>query len=50
VSQTLKKRIHAYYIVGEDPAQSDPNLPEIRETLSKNRFCRRPGYFPQQNV
>lgn len=33
-----KKRIHAYYIVGEDPAQSDPNLPEIRETLSKIDF------------
>ena len=29
-----KKRIHAYYIIGEDPAQSDPNLPEIRRTLS----------------
>ncbi len=30
-----KKQIHAYYIIGEDPAQSDPDLPEIRETLSK---------------
>ena len=29
-----KKRIHAYYIIGEDPAQSDPDLPEIRRTLS----------------
>ena len=26
------KRIHAYYIFGEDPAQSDPDLAEIRET------------------
>lgn len=30
-----KKQIHAYYIVGEDPAQSDPDLEEIRETLSR---------------
>lgn len=30
-----KKRIHAYYILGEDPAQSDPNLEEIRETLKQ---------------
>lgn len=30
-----KKQIHAYYIIGEDPAQSDPDLPEIRGTLSK---------------
>lgn len=29
-----KKRIHAYYIIGEDPAQSDPDLPEIRRPLS----------------
>ena len=33
-----KKQIHAYYIIGEDPAQSDPDLPEIRETLSKIDF------------
>lgn len=31
----IKKRIHAYYIIGEDPAQSDPNLEEIRETLKQ---------------
>ncbi len=30
-----KKRIHAYYIFGEDPAQSDPDLAEVRETLEK---------------
>jgi len=30
-----KKQIHAYYIIGEDPAQSDPDLQEIREALSK---------------
>lgn len=30
-----KKKIHAYYIFGEDPAQSDPDLAEIRETLDK---------------
>jgi formate dehydrogenase major subunit len=33
-----QKQIHAYYIIGEDPAQSDPNLPEIRETLSNIDF------------
>lgn len=32
------KRIHAYYIFGEDPAQSDPDLAEIRETLEKIDF------------
>ena len=32
------KRIHAYYIFGEDPAQSDPDLAEIRETLDKCDF------------
>lgn len=32
------KQIHAYYIIGEDPAQSDPDLPEIRETLEKIDF------------
>jgi len=33
-----KKQIHAYYIIGEDPAQSDPNLDEIREALQKIDF------------
>jgi formate dehydrogenase major subunit len=32
------KRIHAYYIFGEDPGQSDPDLEEIRETLDKIDF------------
>ena len=32
------KQIHAYYIVGEDPAQSDPDLGEVRETLEKCDF------------
>ena len=32
------KKIHAYYIIGEDPAQSDPNLAEVRETLSNIDF------------
>lgn len=32
------KRIHAYYIVGEDPAQSDPDLAKVREGLSKCDF------------
>jgi formate dehydrogenase major subunit len=29
------KQIHAYYITGEDPAQSDPDLEEIRESLAR---------------
>lgn len=33
-----KKRIHAYYIFGEDPAQSDPDLAEVREALDKCDF------------
>jgi formate dehydrogenase major subunit len=33
-----KKRIHAYYIMGEDPAQSDPDLAEVRESLEKCDF------------
>lgn len=33
-----KKQIHAYYIIGEDPAQSDPNLEELRESLRKIDF------------
>lgn len=33
-----KKQLHAYYIFGEDPAQSDPDLGEIRETLEKLDF------------
>ncbi len=33
-----KKQIHAYYIFGEDPAQSDPDLGELRETLDKIDF------------
>lgn len=32
------KRIHAYYIFGEDPAQSDPDIAEVRETLEKLDF------------
>jgi formate dehydrogenase major subunit len=32
------KQIHAYYILGEDPAQSDPDLEELRETLKKIDF------------
>lgn len=33
-----KKQLHAYYIFGEDPIQSDPHASEIRETLSKIDF------------
>lgn len=33
-----EKKLHAYYIFGEDPAQSDPDLAEIRETLEKLDF------------
>ena len=32
------KRLHAYYIYGEDPAQTDPDLLEVRETLDKLDF------------
>ncbi len=32
------KKLHAYYIFGEDPAQSDPDVAEIRETLEKLDF------------
>jgi formate dehydrogenase major subunit len=32
------KRLHAYYIVGEDPCQSDPDLGEIRESLAMLDF------------
>jgi formate dehydrogenase major subunit len=32
------KRIHAYYITGEDPCQSDPDLDEIRESLDMIDF------------
>jgi formate dehydrogenase major subunit len=33
-----KKQIHAYYIMGEDPGQSDPDLAEVRESLEKCDF------------
>jgi formate dehydrogenase major subunit len=33
-----KKKVHAYYIIGEDPAQSDPDLAEVRECLGKCDF------------
>ncbi len=32
------KQIHAYYVYGEDPAHSDPNLEEVREALEKLDF------------
>jgi formate dehydrogenase major subunit len=32
------KKLHAYYIFGEDPAQSDPDLAELRETLAELDF------------
>ena len=32
------KQIHAYYIFGEDPAQSDPDVGEVRESLEKIDF------------
>ena len=32
------KRLHAYYITGEDPCQSDPDLEEIRESLEMIDF------------
>ena len=32
------KKIRAYYIFGEDPAQSDPDLGEVREALEKIEF------------
>jgi formate dehydrogenase major subunit len=32
------KRIHAYYVYGEDPAHSDPNLEEVRKALEKIDF------------
>jgi formate dehydrogenase major subunit len=33
-----KKQIHGYYIMGEDPGQSDPDLAEVREALEKCDF------------
>ncbi|KXS56235.1 MAG: formate dehydrogenase subunit alpha [Candidatus Adiutrix intracellularis] len=33
--ETEEKKIRAYYIFGEDPAQSDPDLAEVREALEK---------------
>ncbi len=33
-----KKQIHAYYIVGEDPAQSEPDSGETREALAACDF------------
>ncbi|MDR3343507.1 MAG: formate dehydrogenase subunit alpha [Treponema sp.] len=33
-----RKQIHAYYVYGEDPALSDPNLEEVRECLAKIDF------------
>lgn len=37
--QTLKEhKLKAYYIMGEDCAQSDPNLAEIREALEEMEF------------
>jgi formate dehydrogenase major subunit len=32
------KQIHAYYVYGEDPAHSDPNLEEVRKALEKLDF------------
>ena len=32
------KQLHAYYIFGEDPAQSDPDVGEVREALEKIDF------------
>jgi formate dehydrogenase major subunit len=32
------KKLHAYYIMGEDPAQSDPDLGEVREALEQMDF------------
>lgn len=32
------KKIHAYYIFGEDPAQSDPDLHEVRQALDALDF------------
>jgi len=32
------KKIRAYYVFGEDPAQSDPDLGEVRESLEKIDF------------
>jgi formate dehydrogenase major subunit len=32
------KKIRAYYVFGEDPAQSDPDLNEVRESLEKLEF------------
>lgn len=36
--QDPAKKLRALYIVGEDPAQSDPNLAEVREALHKCEF------------
>jgi formate dehydrogenase major subunit len=38
VEKDPAKQLHAYYICGEDPAQSDPDLSEIREALKKIDF------------
>ncbi len=32
------KKLRAYYVFGEDPAQSDPDLHEVREALEKLEF------------
>lgn len=38
VEKDPKKQIHGYYIFGEDPAQSDPDVGEVREALEKCDF------------
>ena len=35
LSDDPAEQIHAYYIFGEDPAQSDPDINEVREALEK---------------
>ena len=38
VEKDPMKQLHGYYIFGEDPAQSDPDLGEVRESLEKLDF------------
>lgn len=36
--ESPEKKVHAYYIFGEDPAQSDPDLADVREALEACDF------------
>ena len=43
------KKIRAFYIFGENMANSEPDIHKVEHELASARISRLPGYFPDRD-